>query len=62
MATHKQSDINIHKLMDEFCLCTYQEWIDMQDGTRRSTDREISKEGESIDEFSYQKYLCPELF
>jgi hypothetical protein len=43
-------------------LTTYQEWIDFQDGTRQSQDRKIPQEGESIDEFSYQKYLCPELY
>jgi hypothetical protein len=43
-------------------LTTYQEWIDYQDGTRKSEDREIPKQGESIDEFTYQKYLCPELY
>jgi hypothetical protein len=43
-------------------LTTYQEWIDFQDGTRESQDRAIPEEGESIDEFSYQKYLCSELF
>jgi len=41
-------------------LTTYQEWIDMPDGTRDSQDRPIPEEGESIDKFSYQKYLCPE--
>jgi len=41
-------------------LTTYQEWIDMPDGTRDSQDRPIPEEGESIDEFSYQKYLCSE--
>ena len=43
-------------------LTTYQEWIDFQDGTRKSENREIPKQGEIIDEFSYQKYLCPELY
>jgi hypothetical protein len=43
-------------------LTTYQEWIDMPDGVRKSMNREIPEKGESIDEFSYQKYLCPELF
>jgi hypothetical protein len=43
-------------------LTTYQEWIDMPDGTRQSVDRKIPDEGESIDEFSYQKYLCPEMY
>jgi len=42
-------------------LTTYQVWIDFQDGTRRSENRQIPQEGESIDEFSYQKYLCPEM-
>ncbi|HEY9005814.1 MAG TPA: hypothetical protein VIM75_06750 [Ohtaekwangia sp.] len=41
-------------------LITYQQWIDMPDGTRESQDLKIPEEGESIDEFSYQKYLCPE--
>jgi hypothetical protein len=43
-------------------LTTFQEWIDMPDGSRQSSDRNIRESGESIDEFSYQKYLCPELF
>jgi len=43
-----------------FNLTAFQERIDMPDGTRESQNREIPKEGESIDEFSYQKYLCPE--
>jgi len=41
-------------------LTTYQKWIDMPDGIRDSQDRPIPEEGESIDQFSYQKYLCPE--
>jgi hypothetical protein len=43
-------------------LTTYQEWIDLPDGTRQSVDRKIPDGGESIDEFSYQKYLCPEMY
>jgi hypothetical protein len=42
-------------------LTTYQEWIDMPEEGRQFANREIPEKGESIDEFSYQKYLCPEL-
>jgi len=41
-------------------LTTYQEWFDRPHGERRFEDHKIPEEGESIDEFSYQKYLCPE--
>jgi hypothetical protein len=42
-------------------LTNYKEWIDMPGG-RKFQDREVSKEPESIDDFSYQKYLCADLF
>jgi len=45
---------------ENWYLATFQEWIDMPDGIRKSENREILKEDESIDDFSYQKYLCPE--
>jgi len=41
-------------------LTTYQEWMDKPHGERRFIDHQIPEEGESIDEFSYPKYLCPE--
>jgi len=41
-------------------LTTYQEWINQSNGGKRFKDYPIPGEGESIDEFSYQKYLCPE--
>ncbi len=43
-------------------LFSYREWIDMPDEGRQYTDKEMPEQPESIDDFSYQKYLCPELY
>jgi hypothetical protein len=42
-------------------LFSFREWIDMPGEGRQYTDKEMPEQPESIDEFSYQKYLCPEL-
>lgn len=40
----------------------FKEWIDMPGEGRQYTDKEMPEQPESIDDFSYQKYLCPELY
>ena len=39
----------------------FKEWMETDAGTRQYTDKAVLPKAETIDEFSFEKYLCPNL-